>query len=83
MPSLTIRAAGRPSRLHQKTWGTVLSGGWRRWRLRWARHGQRRVLRDLVDDPHLLDDIGVTRAEALKEAERRVWDITDIYVHSV
>jgi hypothetical protein len=25
----------------------------------------------------------VTREEALKEAERLVWDITDVHVHSV
>jgi uncharacterized protein YjiS (DUF1127 family) len=41
------------------------------------------VLRDLADDPHLLADIGVTREEALKEAERLVWDITDVHVQSV
>jgi uncharacterized protein YjiS (DUF1127 family) len=41
------------------------------------------VLRDLADDPHLLKDIGVSREEALKEAKRLVWDITDIYPPSV
>jgi uncharacterized protein YjiS (DUF1127 family) len=27
----------------------------------------------------LLKDIGVSREEALKEAERSVWDITNVY----
>jgi uncharacterized protein YjiS (DUF1127 family) len=80
MPTLLIWPAGRGSALHQKNWRLAILTGWRRWRLRWARHRQRTVLRDLVDDPHLLEDIGVTREEALKEADRLVWDITDIHI---
>ncbi|MFN3662902.1 DUF1127 domain-containing protein [Yoonia sp.] len=34
---------------------------------------QRRDLRDL--DPHLLDDIGITRQDALREAEKPLWDV--------
>ncbi|MFN3663138.1 DUF1127 domain-containing protein [Yoonia sp.] len=34
---------------------------------------QRRDLRDL--EPHLLDDIGVTRQDALREAEKPLWDV--------
>jgi uncharacterized protein YjiS (DUF1127 family) len=83
MPSLTVRAARRALQVHQINLGAALARGWRRWCLRWARHSQRTVLRELADDPHLLEDIGVTRAEALKEAERQVWDITDVYVHSL
>ncbi len=40
-----------------------------------ALHGlwcQRKSLAEL--DPHMLNDIGVTEAEALKEARRPVWD---------
>lgn len=33
----------------------------------------RRSLRDLSD--HLLDDIGITRAAAEREASRPVWDV--------
>jgi uncharacterized protein YjiS (DUF1127 family) len=83
MPTLTIRAPRRGSQAHQKNWGTALFRRWRRWCLRRARHSQRKVLRDLADDPHLLKDIGVSREEALKEAKRLVWDITDIYPPSV
>lgn len=80
MRTLTLRASRRGFRPHQKNWGAALIQGWRRWRRRWARHSQRIVLRGLADNPHLLRDIGVTREEALIEAERRVWDITDVYV---
>jgi uncharacterized protein YjiS (DUF1127 family) len=83
MPSLIMRPAGSGSVLHQNNWRRTVVESWRGWRLRWARHRQRTVLRDLIDDPHLLEDIGVTREEALKEAERPVWDITDVYVHSL
>jgi uncharacterized protein YjiS (DUF1127 family) len=34
---------------------------------------QRRSLRDL--EPHLLDDIGITRQDALTEAEKPLWDV--------
>lgn len=34
---------------------------------------QRQKLRDLPD--HLLDDIGLTRREALEEAAKPVWDV--------
>ena len=83
MPTLTLHTARHGFRLHQKNWGAALARHWHRWCLRWARHRQRMVLRDLADDPHLLRDIGVTREEALKEAERPVWDITDVYVHTL
>jgi uncharacterized protein YjiS (DUF1127 family) len=83
MSNITMRPALPRSQLHQENWGNTFAQGWRRWCLRWARHRQRTVLRDLADDPHLLEDIGVTREEALKEAERPAWDITDAYVHSL
>ena len=77
------RPARQGSQLHQRNWGAGLTQGWRRWRLRWARHSQRSVLRDLADDPHLLADIGVTREEALEEAGRSVFELTDVYIHSI
>ena len=42
---------------------------------RWiARRSQRRALCELAEaNDHLLDDIGLTRAEALREAERPFW----------
>lgn len=83
MLTLMMRASRREPQAHQKNWAAALSREWHRWCLRWARHSQRKVLCDLADDPHLLKDIGVSREEALKEAYRRVWDITDIYIHSL
>ena len=83
MVNLIMRAASPSPLLHQKSWRSAVIEGWRHWRLRWLRHRQRSVLRELADDPHLLEDIGVTRDEALREAERQVWDITDVYVLSV
>ena len=46
----------------------------RRWR-RWSqRSRQRSALRDLADNKHLLDDLGLTREEALNEANRPFWE---------
>lgn len=38
-----------------------------------ALYRQRRTLNDL--DAHMLDDIGITKAEAEAEANRPVWDV--------
>jgi uncharacterized protein YjiS (DUF1127 family) len=73
MPILILWPAHLSSQLHQENWVTALTEAWRRWRLRWARHGQRRALHDLADDPHLLADIGVTREQALEEADKPFW----------
>jgi uncharacterized protein YjiS (DUF1127 family) len=41
---------------------------------RWAeRRGQRRVLAELATFPHLLDDLGLTRAQAMREARKSFW----------
>jgi uncharacterized protein YjiS (DUF1127 family) len=81
MPNLVLRAAHDGFRIHQKNWGSAFARSLDRWCHRWARHSERKVLRDLADNPHLLADIGVSREEALQEAERRIWDITDVYIH--
>ena len=40
----------------------------------WAeRRRQRRTLGELADEQHLLDDIGLTRAQALDEAAKPFW----------
>ena len=83
MPTLTLHAAHRSIQLHQKNWGAAFSQKWRRWCLRWARHSQRKELRDLADNPHLLRDIGVTREQALQEAGKSIFELTDVYVHSI
>jgi uncharacterized protein YjiS (DUF1127 family) len=73
MATLRLRANHHGIRLHQKNWGAALTQGWCRWRLRWARHGQRRLLRDLADDPHRLSDLGLTRQQALNQADKPFW----------
>ena len=52
------------------SWQALLSR-WRRWT---ERNRQRAALRDLADDKHLLDDLGLTRQEALDEADRPFWE---------
>ena len=34
---------------------------------------QRKTLGELADEPHLLADIGLTRAQALREAAKPLW----------
>jgi uncharacterized protein YjiS (DUF1127 family) len=46
-------------------------------RIRWfdwaERHRQRTALRELADDKHFLDDLGLTREQALHEATKPFW----------
>jgi uncharacterized protein YjiS (DUF1127 family) len=37
------------------------------------RRRQRAALREIADDPHLLSDLGFTRAEALAQANKPFW----------
>ena len=67
---VSIRRSGREQR----------AAGWavaaRRTVTRWIRHSrQRRALREIAEsnDFHLLKDIGVSREEALREAEKPFW----------
>jgi uncharacterized protein YjiS (DUF1127 family) len=57
------------------------SSSWRGWAAPWnewsrwiERSRQRAALRDLADDKHLLRDLGLTRQEALDEANRPFWE---------
>jgi uncharacterized protein YjiS (DUF1127 family) len=65
--------ASRPAARHHQFASWLLA---RPWRLipAWAeRRGQRRALAELANAPHLLDDIGLTRARALSEANKPFW----------
>ena len=73
MPILILRLAPWTSRLHQENWAAGLAEWWRRLCFRWALHGQRKTLRDLADDPHMLRDLGLTREQALNEADKPFW----------
>jgi uncharacterized protein YjiS (DUF1127 family) len=51
------------------SWRTVLEK-WRTWD---ERSRQRAALRDIAGDPHLLADLGLTREEALDQANQPFW----------
>jgi uncharacterized protein YjiS (DUF1127 family) len=38
-----------------------------------ARSAERRALQELAQEPHLLNDIGLTRDQALREATKLFW----------
>jgi uncharacterized protein YjiS (DUF1127 family) len=64
-----------PSRLvfHQSNSWRALLLVWRLPRI-WAdRRNQRNTLRELAGEAHLLADIGLTRAQALREAAKPFW----------
>jgi uncharacterized protein YjiS (DUF1127 family) len=73
MPTLIMRPAARGSPLHKENWGHAGPSRWRGWRGLWARQQQRRALRDLADDPHRLNDLGLSRQQALEEADKPFW----------
>jgi uncharacterized protein YjiS (DUF1127 family) len=75
MPTLIMRPAGQGVQLHQENLGPAASSRWGGWLGLWARQRQRQraVLRDLADDPHRLLDLGLTRQQALDEANKPFW----------
>jgi uncharacterized protein YjiS (DUF1127 family) len=67
---LAIASAKRPARFHQPNSGSapsISTSGWA------DRHRQRQALRAPAEDKHLLDDLGLTREQALDEAEKPFW----------
>jgi uncharacterized protein YjiS (DUF1127 family) len=73
MPTLIMRPAGQNSLLHQENWGRASASQWPGWLGVWARQRQRRALRELADDPHLLNDLGLSRQQVLEEADKPFW----------
>jgi uncharacterized protein YjiS (DUF1127 family) len=73
MPTLILWPTRPAARLNQLTWGTALSVRWRALRRQWAQRRQREALRAIADDPHLLRDLGLTRQQALEEADKPFW----------
>jgi uncharacterized protein YjiS (DUF1127 family) len=68
-----IQAADPPDRSHQLNYGLAGAIHWRRW-FDWAeRRRQRIALRELADDKHFLNDLGLTREQALHEAAKPFW----------
>jgi uncharacterized protein YjiS (DUF1127 family) len=70
-PVITTRDP--PARLHQPNSGPIPAVRWRGWSGWTARLRLRRALRDLAEDKHLLDDLGLTREQALEEAAKPFW----------
>jgi uncharacterized protein YjiS (DUF1127 family) len=65
--------ADRALRGHQSDYGPLPAARWREW-WQWSeRQRQRIALRELADDQHLLDDLGITREQALDEADKPFW----------
>lgn len=70
---LPVQAVDPAIRLHQSSSGmtrAVRRRGWWSWLDR--RH-ERKALREIADDPHLLKDLGLSREQALREAARPFW----------
>ena len=73
MPTLIMRPAGRGSQLHQQNLGRAVDLRSPGWLGLWERQRQRAALRELADDPHRLNDLGLTRQQALEEAGKPFW----------
>ena len=73
MLTLIMRPARPAARLNQLIWGTLLAARWHALRRQWVRRRQREALRQLADDPYLLRDLGLTRQQALEEADKPFW----------
>jgi uncharacterized protein YjiS (DUF1127 family) len=73
MPTLIMRPVSRSARLHQENLGRETGSQWDELFGLWARQRQRAALRDLADDPHRLNDLGLTRQQALEEADKPFW----------
>lgn len=59
--------------LHQRNSWRIFAAAWcfiENWS---ERRSQRLSLRELIQAPHLLNDIGLTRAQALREAAKPFW----------
>jgi len=68
------RVPGRAAKQgHQQNCGQSPAIRWRKWR-NWAeRRRQREALRQLAENKHLLDDLGLSREQALDEAAKPFW----------
>jgi uncharacterized protein YjiS (DUF1127 family) len=73
MPTLIMRPVSRGTQLHQENLGRRDRSQWPGWLDLWARQRQRAALRELADDPHRLNDLGLTRQQALEEADKPFW----------
>jgi uncharacterized protein YjiS (DUF1127 family) len=68
-----VEAADAAAPLHQSSSGTPLPAQPRGWWSWFDRQDERIALREIADDPHLLNDLGLSRDQALHEAARPFW----------
>ena len=69
-----VEAADAATPLHQSSSGPPPSARPRRWWRGWFdRQDERIALREIADDPHLLNDLGLTRDAVLREAAKTFW----------
>jgi uncharacterized protein YjiS (DUF1127 family) len=61
--------------LHQSNSWQSVTALWRFVQLWAERRAQRHALLELADQRHLLEDIGLTRAEVVREAARPFWRV--------
>jgi len=66
-------AAEPAVQLHQSSSGLSPPDRRRGWWSWLDRQHERKALRDIADDPHLLKDLGLTREQALREAAPPFW----------
>lgn len=68
-----VQAAGPTAAVPQSSSGTSPGARRRGWWSWLDRRRQRIALGEIVDDPHLLRDLGLTREQALREAAKPFW----------
>jgi uncharacterized protein YjiS (DUF1127 family) len=69
------RQARPAATLHQSNSWREFASPWRVIQLWAQRRAQRHALLELADQKHLLEDIGVTRAEVVREAAKPFWQV--------
>jgi uncharacterized protein YjiS (DUF1127 family) len=67
-----VQATDSAPPLHQSSSGkpSVRARGWLRWI---GRQDERIALREIAENPHLLQDLGLSREEVLREAAKPFW----------
>jgi uncharacterized protein YjiS (DUF1127 family) len=73
MTMVIERPARQSAQLHEKNLGRTVRYPWPGWLGLWERQLDRKALRELADDPHMLSDLGLTRQQLLHEAEKPFW----------
>ena len=68
-----VQASDPATPLHQSSSGRSAATRPRRWWSWFGRRDQRTALRELADNPHLLNDLGLSRKQALHEAAKPFW----------